>query len=167
MFPLCFFWPDGWRLQTRWQVESRVTKMEDSLGSNQPVTQVRPHLTADRLFSTWLTSFAILPSKPKRAVTTEGAPQVHAGPSVQTRVVVAEVSFGGASWEGERIRGWFTRLICPTSLFHQSSKESEGNKLFIAGTTIISHRLHFPAVLIIIIVILFPLPVSLTRLVQQ
>lgn len=50
-----------------------------------------------------------------------------------------------------------SRLIRPTSLFHQHSKESEGNKLFIAGTMIISHWLYFPAVLITVIVIFFPL----------
>lgn len=44
-----------------------------------------------------LTSFAVFPSKSEGAVATEGAPQVHAGPSVQTRVGVAEMPFGGAS----------------------------------------------------------------------
>lgn len=36
------------------------------------------------------------------------------------------------------LRGSSVCLICSTSLFHRSSKELEGNKVFIAGTIIIS-----------------------------
>lgn len=52
-----------------------------------------------------LTSFTVFPTKPERAVAAEGAPQVHAGSPVQTRVIVAEVSFGGAAWYIERVTG--------------------------------------------------------------
>lgn len=41
-----------------------------------------------------LTSLTIFPSKSERAVAAEGAPQVHAGPPVQTGAIVAEMSFG-------------------------------------------------------------------------
>ena len=102
-----------------------------------------------------LTSLAVLPSVSERAIAAEGAPQVHTGSSIQTRAGVTEMSFCRASCEGEGIRGWSICLICSTSLFHQSSKALEGNKVFIAGTTIISHWLHFPAVLIILVVIFF------------
>lgn len=50
-----------------------------------------------------LTPFTVLPSESEWAITAEGAPQVHTGSSVQTRVVVAEMSFGGASCECEKI----------------------------------------------------------------
>lgn len=53
-------------------------------------------------FSTGLTSFTVLSTKSERAVTAEGAPQIHAGSSVQTRVVVTEVPLGGASLRGEK-----------------------------------------------------------------
>lgn len=66
-----------------------------------------------------LTSFAVFPSESERAVAAEGAPQVHAGPPVQTRVIVAEVSFGGAPWYIGRVTGWSLHLICSTSLFHR------------------------------------------------
>lgn len=44
------------------------------------------------------TSLAVFSSESKRAVAAEGAPQVHTGAPVQTRVVVAEMSLGGAPW---------------------------------------------------------------------
>lgn len=49
-----------------------------------------------------LTSLAALPAESQRTVAAEGAPQVDAGASVQTRVVVAEVSLGRAPWDADR-----------------------------------------------------------------
>ena len=119
--PLCFFQPEEWQLHTRWQVQSPVlcqswvkTADKSLPGLISSFSFLPPRHT--------LTSFAVLSSKSKWAFTAEGAPQVHTGSSVQTRVVVAEMTFGRTSYEGKKVRGWFLLLIYPTSLFHQSSK---------------------------------------------
>lgn len=103
-----------------------------------------------------LTSLAVLASEPERAVAAEGPPQVDAGSSVQTRVVVAEMALGRASWEDGGMQRDKNRLISSLSLSHQGSREG-----FIAGALIISFRLRFPAALIMLIISL-PLPGSPT-----
>lgn len=121
LFPLCLFWPHGRWLHTQWQVQSRVKTADKSVSGLISCLHVSTPVPGTPLLDS-LTSFTVLPSKSKRAVATEGAPEVHAGSSVHTRVDVAEMSFGRASWEGEKIRGWFICLISPSSLFHQSSR---------------------------------------------
>lgn len=69
---------------------------------------------------TTLTSLTVFPSKPERAVAAEGAPQVHTGPPVQTRVSVAEVSFGRATWPTGRKQMCLAALRASNNDLHQS-----------------------------------------------
>lgn len=84
------------KFSLRSQRRRRTDKSVSGLSSCLHVSALMPvtfffHLTRS------LTSFAVLPSESKWAIAAEGAPQVHAGSSVQTRVIVAEMSFGRAS----------------------------------------------------------------------
>lgn len=72
-------------------------------------------------FASFLTSLTVLSTKSKRTVAAERAPQVHTRPSVYTRVIVAEMSLGRASWEVWERKG-IILLMCPDSLFHQRSR---------------------------------------------
>lgn len=71
------------------------------------------------------TSFTVSSSESKRAVTAEGAPQVHTRPSVQTRVVVAEVSLSRTSWENTK-----TRMMTSVSVGSVQTSTYKSMKVF-------------------------------------